>query len=247
VLADVVLVNHALAHVDDLSGMLRALARVLAPGGVVSVEFHHALGIVREGQFDIVCHPHRSYLAVGSLAAAMAGAGLEIVDAVGVPIHGGSVIAMVRRTGEAPASSRVEALLTEERRQGLDGIEAYRGLGAQAQRVRDELRGFLDACAAGDARVLGYGAPARGTTLLNYAEVGPDRLAFTVDRSPDKQGRFLPGCRIPVRAPEDLLAARPERVLILAWTLADEIRAQLADVTSWGGRFAVALPALRVL
>lgn len=245
--ADVILVNHALAHVEDLSGSLRGLARILAPGGFVSVEFHHALGIVREGQFDIVCHPHRSYLSVGALAAALARAGLEIVDAAAVPIHGGSVLATVRRAGEVPVGPGVEALLAEERSRGLDGIEAYRGIGAHAERVRAELRAFLDECASAGARVLGYGAPARGTTLLNYTGVGADRLAFTVDRSPDKQGRHLPGCRIPVRSPEDLLEARPDRVLILAWTLADEIRAQLAEVASWGGGFVVALPALRVL
>src|SRR5262249_11974274 len=152
-------------------------------------EFHHALGIVRDGQFDIVCHPHRSYLSVTSLAAALGASDLEMVDAAAVPIHGGSVRATVRRRGEGPPGPGVERLLAEERAQGLGGIDAYRGIGAHAERVRSDLLAFLEECASDGTRVLGYGAPARGTTLLNFAKVGTDRLAFTVDRSPDKQGR----------------------------------------------------------
>ena len=177
--------------------------------------------------------------------------GLDLFDVDELPTHGGSLRVYARRArpGSPPArgAARVEDLLERERAAGLEDAAAYRAFAARAREVRDELVVFLRAARSDGASVVGYGAPAKGNTLLCWSKVGPDLLPFTVDRSPHKQGRFLPGSRIPVRAPDDLLAARPDYVLILPWNLRDEIVGQMRAVGEWGGRFVVAVPQLEVV
>jgi SAM-dependent methyltransferase len=266
--ADLFVGNNVLAHVPDLNDFVRGIYAVLEPDGVATLEFPHLLRLLEEGQFDTIYHEHFSYFSLGTVVRVFAAHGLEVFDTDELPTHGGSLRVYARRARPAEASpgrrhgggdawargaqpgegaARVEALLERECRAGLESAAAYRAFGARARAVRDELVVFLRAARSDGARVLGYGAPAKGNTLLCWSQVGPDLLPFTVDRSPHKQGRFLPGSRIPVRAPDDLLAARPDYVLILPWNLRDEIVAQMRAVGDWGGRFVVAVPRLEVI
>ncbi|MBV9547177.1 MAG: methyltransferase domain-containing protein [Chloroflexi bacterium] len=244
---DLILVNHALAHAVDLDDFVAGLACALRPGGSIAIEFHHALSLIR-GHFDVACHAHRSYLSMHALESALARYGLVIVDAEQIDLHGGSVRATAchgsdeRRIG--PGVGDVRAV---EHASGLETSAGYAGVADTAERVRAGLLEFLERTAGNGARVVGYGAPSRGITLLNYCAVTTDRIDFTVDRSPAKQGRFLPGSRIPVLAPDAIRTTRPEFVLILPWALSHEIVQQMRDVREWGGQFVVAVPELRIL
>jgi SAM-dependent methyltransferase len=249
--ADLFVGNNVLAHVPDLNDFVRGIYAVLEPDGVATLEFPHLLRLLEEGQFDTIYHEHFSYFSLGTVVRVFATHGLDLFDVDELPTHGGSLRVYARRARAGSprddGAARVEALLERERRAGLESATAYRAFAARAREVRDELVVFLRAARSDGARVLGYGAPAKGNTLLCWSNVGPDLLPFTVDRSPHKQGRFLPGSRIPVRAPDDLLAARPDYVLILPWNLRDEIVDQMREVGGWGGRFVVAVPRLAVL
>jgi SAM-dependent methyltransferase len=242
---DVILVNHALAHVEDLDPMLASIETVLAPDGTVVVEFHHALQILK-GQFDVGCHAHSSYFSLISFERALERHGLIVVDATEVRTYGGSVRTLVMRSDDVSRiEPRVRQLRELERMSGLDVLDGYLGLQDRARHVSEELVGFLRQAEAGGERVVGYGAPSRGITLFCYCEVGSDLIAFTVDRAPAKQGRFLPGSRIPVLRPEFIMSERPDHVLILPWPLADEIMAQIPQVRTWGGDFLVVFPELK--
>ncbi len=245
--AKLVLVNHALAHVEDLDDFVAGLELVLAPGGAVAFEFHHVLGLA-EGQFDIVCHPHRSYLSLLALEAALVRNGLTLIEAEENGLHGGSVRCLATRTRERPRPrTEVAALLERERGHGLDRPAGYSAVQKRATAVRGELLAFLRRESARGASVAAYGAPARGVVLLNFCSVTTELVGFTVDRSPAKQGRFLPGSRLPVLPPSALEEARPEYVLVLPWPLLPEISEQMSVVRSWGGKFVVAMPELQVL
>lgn len=244
---DLVLVNHALAHAGDVDDFVAGLACALRPGGSIAIEFHHALSLVR-GQFDVACHAHRSYLSLHALELAMARHELAIVDAEQIELHGGSVRATVAHSAdERPIRSGVRQVRTVEQACGLESRGGYAELFATAERVKSGLLAFLRQARDEGMRVVGYGAPSRGITLLNYCGISAQSIQFTVDRSPDKQGRFLPGSRIPVLAPAAIRAARPDFVLILPWALSEEIVQQMSDVRAWGGRFVVAVPELRIL
>jgi SAM-dependent methyltransferase len=244
---DLVLVNHALAHATDLDDFIAGLARALRPGGLIAIEFIHSLSLVR-GQFDVIDHAHRSYVSLHALGSAMARHGLAIVDAEQIELHGGSVRAIGVHAAEGlVVCPGVRELLALERACGLDKPAGYRGLAASATQVKRALKSFLARAAAEGASVAAYGAPNRGTTLLNYCEITSAEIPFTVDRSPAKQGRFLPGCHLPVLAPEAMLSRRPDYVLILPWPLSQEIVGQMSAVRDWGGKFLVAVPELRIL
>jgi len=244
---DLILVNQALAHAADLDDFVAGLACALRAGGSIAIEFHHALSLIR-GQFDVACHAHRSYLSVHALEATLSRHGLAIVDAEQIDLNGGSVRATAAHASERRgATAAVNKVRHAEGACGLATPGGYAHVSATARRVKAGLLAFLDDAAASGARVVGYGAPSRGITLLNYCGISPEHLPFTVDRSPEKQGRFLPGSRIPVLAPEAIAASRPEFVLILPWALSDEIMHQMQCVRDWGGRFVVAVPELRIL
>jgi len=245
---DLMAANNVLAHVPDINDFVRGFVILLRQGGVVTVEFPHLLRLMRETQFDTIYHEHFSYLSLHVARRIFARHGLRVFDVEQLPTHGGSlrVFACHAPAGheETPAVAR---LLAEEVASGLEGGEAYRRFARQVIAAKCALLRFLiDAQAAGK-RVAAYGAPAKGNTLLNYCGVGPELIAFTVDRSPHKQGMLLPGTRIPVRAPEAILEEKPDYVLILPWNLQEEITAQMATVRDWGGRFVVPIPTTRVL
>ena len=244
---DLVLGNNVLAHVPDINDFVAGFREVLAPSGSVSVEFPHLLQLVRQGQFDTVYHEHFSYLSLATVVRIFAAQGLTVWDVEALPTHGGSlrVWAQHRDHPRGP-TARVSEMLDLEARAGMDKADFYRGLQARADRIKDALVAFLIEQKRAGRSVVGYGAAAKGNTLLNYAGVRPDLLPFVVDASPHKQGRYLPGSRIPVRDEAALRAARPDCVLVLPWNLREEIAGQLAYVRDWGARFVTAVPELQV-
>jgi hypothetical protein len=244
---DLVVGNNVLAHVPDLDDFVSGLATMVGDTGLLTMEFPHLLRLLEGREFDTIYHEHYSYFSLLSAVDVLARRGLEIVDVEELPTHGGSLRIHGRAAGTAPVSDRVRALLERERDAGLDGVGAYARFAADVAAVRDELLAFLRTARSEGRVVLGYGAPAKGNTLLNYCGVAEDLVAFTVDRSPVKQGRLLPGTHLPIKAPECLLECRPDYVLVLPWNLLDEITEQMGAIREWGGRFVVPIPRLQVV
>jgi SAM-dependent methyltransferase len=245
--ADLLIGNHSLANAGDLGEMAEAMKTVLAPGGRIALEFHHVRELVAEAQFDVISHAHCLYLSLLSLEPALTKAGLVLIDAEMVAIHGGSVRAYAAHAEEQPpVGPGVKAVLEAERAAGMDSLVTYESFGSGVEQIRDELVAFLERVRADGSSIAGYGAPSKGNTLLNSARVTPDLLPWTVDRSPAKHGRFMAGSHIPIHAPERIFEARPDYVLILPWSLAEEITSQLAEVRAWGGRFVTAFPRLTI-
>ncbi|MGW4066921.1 methyltransferase domain-containing protein [Nocardia grenadensis] len=245
--ADLVVANNVYAHIPDLRGFTRALRTLVAEDGWISIEVHHALNLVRHGQFDTIYHEHFQYYTLASAQRALATAGLAVADVETLPTHGGSLRIWARPEAAAEPSVRVAELLAIEADTGLHAVEGYRSLREQAERVRqDLLRFLLDQKAAG-RRVVGYGAPGKGNTLLNYCGIRPDLLEYTVDRNPYKHGRYTPGTRVPIHPPERIDADRPDFVLVLPWNLETELTAQLRHIGEWGGQLVIPLPTVRVV
>jgi len=245
--ADLVVGNNVLAHVPDIDDFVGGLREVLAPHGRVSVEFPHLMRLVQHAQFDTVYHEHFSYLSLHAVRRIFAANGLTVRDVEELPTHGGSLRVWAGHADEdADTSTGVATVLAAERSAGMLEPAFYRGLQPRAERIKDDLLLFLIEARRAGRRVAGYGAAAKGNTLLNFAGVRPDLLPFVADASPHKVGRFLPGSRIPVVDPGRLRDERPDYVLILPWNLREEIVAQLAWVRDWRGRFVTAVPALEV-
>jgi SAM-dependent methyltransferase len=244
---DLVLGNNVLAHVPDINDFVAGFREVLAPGGCVTVEFPHLLKLVQYNQFDTIYHEHFSYLSFHTVQAIFERQGLSVWDVEELPTHGGSLRVWAQHQAHdalRPPTANVIAMLAQENDAGMFEPAFYSGQQAKIDRVKDELLTFLLDAKRRGKRVVGYGAAAKGNTLLNYAGVRPDLLPLVVDASPHKQGRYLPGSRIPVKAPAVLDEIRPDYVLILPWNLRPEITTQLANVRQWGGRFVTAVPAL---
>jgi SAM-dependent methyltransferase len=246
--ADLIAGNNVLAHVPDLHDFVAGLAIALKPAGTITLEFPHLLRLMAERQFDTIYHEHFSYFSLLAVEPVFARHGLAVVDVDRLPTHGGSLRLYLRHAGGDPeVAAAVNELRDEEAAAGLGDLGTYTGFAEQVAEVKRDLLDFLIQSRRGGRRVVGYGAPAKGNTLLNYCGVGPDLLPYTVDRSPHKQGRFLPGVRIPIHAPERIAADRPDHVLILPWNIRDEIVEQLAGIRDWGGSFAVPVPRIAVL
>jgi SAM-dependent methyltransferase len=246
--ADLIAGNNVLAHVPDLHDFVAGLAIALKPTGTITLEFPHLLRLMKERQFDTIYHEHFSYISLLAVEPVFARHGLAVVDVDRLPTHGGSLRLYLRHAGGDPeVAAAVDELRDEERAAGLGDLGTYTGFAEQVAEVKRDLLDFLIQARRDGRRVVGYGAPAKGNTLLNYCGVGPELLQYTVDRSPHKQGRFLPGVRIPIHAPEQIAADRPDHVLILPWNIRDEIVEQLAGIRDWGGSFAVPVPRVAVL
>ena len=245
--ADLLVGNNVLAQVPDLHDFVEGLATLLAPQGLVTLEFPHLLRTVEGNQFDQIYHEHFSYFSLLAVESVLAAHGLAVVDVDELPTHGGSLrvhAAHDARLERAPAlrADRVGELRERERSAGLEGPAWYDAFQPRIEATkRNLLRFLIDAKERGET-VVGYGAPGKGNTLLNYCGIGPDLLDYTVDRNPYKQGRFTPGTHIPIHAPERIAETRPDHVLILPWNLVDEIRAQLSYIDEWKGSFVVAIP-----
>ena len=244
--AQLIVANNVLAHVPDVNDFASGIATLLAHDGVATIEFPHLLRTIAGMQFDTVYHEHFSYLSLVALAPLFARHGLEIVEVAELPTHGGSLRVFVAPRGSRTVDASVATTLAAERAAGFERLETYTAFGERVARIKDDFVAFLLDAKRRGRRVAGYGAAAKATTLLNYAGVRADVLPYVADKSPHKQGHFIPGVRVPIVAPERIRADRPDYVVIFPWNVADEIRAELADVRGWGGRFVLAIPELRV-
>lgn len=247
-LADLLICNNVLAHVPDLKDFVSAMRAVLKPQGVISIEFPHILRLMEGNQFDTIYHEHFSYFSLFTAEKILNHCGLAVTDVEEIPTHGGSLRLLVSHAKNATSiHPRVLQLKKREEEAGLLNLEVYRSFAGKARETRRELFEVLASLKKAGKTIVGYGAPAKATTLLNYCGIGKDFLAYTVDISPHKQNMFLPGTHIPICHPDRIRQTRPDYVLILPWNLRDEIVQQMSDVRRWGGRFIVPIPKPEVL
>jgi 2-polyprenyl-3-methyl-5-hydroxy-6-metoxy-1,4-benzoquinol methylase len=247
--ADLTTANNVLAHVPDINDFVAGFAALLKPQGVATFEFPHLLRLMKENQFDTIYHEHFSYLSLTAVKTIFATNGLGVFDVEEHPTHGGSLRVFAQRSEvEAhPLSTRVTELLQIEEQLGMRTADYYAGFQAKTNKVKDDFLTFLIEAKRQGKMVAGYGAAAKGNTLMNYAGIRPDLISFVVDRNPAKQGKFMPGSRIPVVEEKQLEVAKPDYVLILPWNLKIEIMQQLDYIQTWGGKFVTAIPQLEVL
>jgi 2-polyprenyl-3-methyl-5-hydroxy-6-metoxy-1,4-benzoquinol methylase len=244
--ADVIHANNVLAHVPDLPGFARGLATLLSPGGVAIVEVPYVRDLIDHREFDTIYHEHLSYFSLTAIHRLCARHDLTVIDVERLPIHGGSLRVTIGHAGGPPASPAVARLLEEEEVEGVTRLEFYQRFANDVADLRRSLLAVLADLRAEGKRLAAYGAAAKGSTLLNYFGIGRDYLDYVVDRSPHKQGRYMPGVHLPIHAPSRLLEDRPDCVLLLTWNFADEILEQQAEFRQGGGRFIIPVPAVRV-
>ena len=245
--ADLMAANNVLAHVPDINDFLKGFAALLKPTGVATFEFPHLLRLMAEHQFDTLYHEHYSYLSLTAVQTLCARNGLALFDVEELPTHGGSLRVFVQRAaGVRLVSAAVGELLAREQGRGVKTAAYYASLAPAAERIKHELLRFLLQAKAEGKRVVGYGAAAKGNTLLNYAGVRGDLLAWVADANPHKQGKYLPGSRIPIVEPARIAAERPDYVLLLPWNLRDEVAQQLAYIDEWGGKLVIAVPHMQI-
>ena len=244
--ADLVIGNNVLAHVPDLHDFVEGLRRLVAPNGVITMEFPHLLRLIREKQFDTIYHEHFSYLSLHAVDRLFGEHGLRLYDVEELPTHGGSLRIFACADGR-PESDGLERVRQDERNAALDRVEGYVGFEEAARTVKRDLLAFLADEKRRGRSIVGYGAAAKGNTLLNYCGIRSDYLDYVVDRSPEKQGRFLPGTRLPILEPDEIRRTRPDVLLVLPWNLAAEVAEQMRDVREWGCRLVVPIPEVRVL
>lgn len=247
--ADLIVGNNVFAHVPDINDFTAGLKAALKPDGVISLEFPHLLRLIEQAQFDTIYHEHFSYLSLRTTEAIFNARGLKVFDVEQLPTHGGSLRVFGAHVDDAtkPRSKVVDEILAEEDRAGLRGREVYESFQPRIDRIRgDFLQFLLDQRAAGKT-VVGYGAAAKGNTLLNYCRIkGNELIRFVADASPHKQGRFLPGSHIPVVAPDRIEAEKPDFIIVFPWNLRDEIAEQLRHARDWGAKFVTAIPELQI-
>jgi len=244
--ADLVVGNNVLAHVPDLHDFVEGLRRLVAPNGVITMEFPHLLRLIREKQFDTIYHEHFSYLSLHAVERLFGEHGLRLFDVEELPTHGGSLRIFACADGR-PESDGLERVRQDERNAALDRVGGYVGFEEAARTVKRDLLAFLADEKRRGRSIVGYGAAAKGNTLLNYCGIRSDYLDYVVDRSPEKQGRFLPGTRLPILEPDEIRRTRPDVLLVLPWNLAAEVAEQMRDVREWGCRLVVPIPEVRVL
>jgi 2-polyprenyl-3-methyl-5-hydroxy-6-metoxy-1,4-benzoquinol methylase len=247
--ADLMAANNVLAHVPDINDFLGGFATLLKPTGVATFEFPQLLTLMAGQQFDTLYHEHYSYLSLTAVQTLCKRNGLHLFDVSQLPTHGGSLRVFVQRADgvRRDVQPAVAQQLQAELAAGVKTAEYYATLAPAAERIKHELLRFLLQAKADGKRVVGYGAAAKGNTLLNYAGVKPDLLAWVADANPHKQGKYLPGSRIPIMSPAQIDIEQPDYVLVLPWNLLHEVSQQLAQVRQWDGRFVIAVPELTVL
>ncbi len=245
--ADLIAANNVLAHVPDLNDFVAALPMVLADDGVITVEFPHLLTLIEENQFDTIYHEHFSYFSFLTARKVFAAHGLRVFDVDEIPSHGGSLRVYVCHDGAGHRETRaVGALGGREIDAGLTRIATYEGFGEKVKDVKRKLLGFLIGAKSDGKSIVGYGAAAKGNTLLNFCGIRGDFIDYVVDANPHKQGLYLPGTRIPILSPDHICETRPDYLLILPWNLRGEIMDTCAYISEWGGRFVVPIPEVRV-
>jgi len=244
--ADLLIGNNVLAHVPDLNDFVAGMKLLLGPNGVITMEFPHLMRLMEDNQFDTIYHEHFSYFSFLTARRVFAEHGLRVFDVEALPTHGGSLRIYVAHAEDQakPESERATELARRERAAGYEDVDTYRAYARRVQEEKREILSFLIELKRQGLSIAGYGAPAKGNTMLNFCGIGTDFIDYTVDLNPEKQGHLLPGSHIPIRAPEALRETQPEVVLILPWNLREEIMEQLSFIRDWGGRFAVRAPRL---
>jgi SAM-dependent methyltransferase len=246
--ADLVAGNNVFAHVPDILGFAAGLRALVKDEGTVTLEFPHLMRLIDRRQYDTIYHEHFSYLSLLTASRALGGAGLRVVDVEELDTHGGSLRVYARPEESAgEPTERVKAVLAAEEAAGLHTVAGHEGFAPAVMKIKSDLLEFLLAAAREGKSVAGYGAPGKGNTLLNHCGIRSDLLSYTVDRSPVKQGKFLPGTHIPIYAPERLAETKPDYIVVLPWNLREEISRQLSYVGSWGGKLVFPIPELEVV
>lgn len=247
--ADLTAANNVLAHVPDINDFVKGFANLLKPNGVATFEFPHLLRLLSEAQFDTIYHEHFSYLSLTTVARIFEANGLSVFDVEEIPTHGGSlrVFAQCKARGGRRQSDRMETVLRREREAGLSSPKGYEGFQARAEKIKDDFVSFLIDAKRRGKRVVGYGAAAKGNTLLNFAGCRKDLMSYVVDRNPAKQGKHLPGSRIPVLGEQVLYKDNPDYIVILPWNLKTEVMNQLKNAGVSGAQFVTAVPALEIV
>jgi 2-polyprenyl-3-methyl-5-hydroxy-6-metoxy-1,4-benzoquinol methylase len=246
--ADLLLGNNVLAHVPDLNDFVGGIKIALKPTGILTMEFPHLLQLIQQGQFDTIYHEHFSYFSCLTVEKIFAHHGLTLFDVEELPTHGGSLRIYVRQQeNEALAvTEAVGKLKAQEIRSGLDKITTYLDFSERIKTIKRKLLTFLIEAKNQGKSVVGYGAPAKGNTLLNYCGIRTDLLEYTVDRSPHKQGLFLPGTHIPVAHPDRIRETKPDYLLVLPWNIKTEIMEQMSYIREWQGKFVVPIPEVKI-
>jgi SAM-dependent methyltransferase len=245
--ADLILGNNVLAHTPDPNDLVAGIKDFLKPGGTVTMEFPHLERLVAENQFDTIYHEHFSYFSFSAVETLFERHGLTLFDVEELPTHGGSLRIYAKHANDPRGlTERARALKAHEEAIGMHTMAYYEGFAQKVEAVKTGLLAFFDKAAAAGKTVAGYGAPAKGNTLLNYCGVTPAQLRYTLDRSPHKQGKFLPGTHVPIFGPERVLEDKPDYLLILPWNLREEIMEQMAHIREWGAKFVVPIPAVTV-
>lgn len=247
--ADLLLGNNVLAHVPDLHDFVSGMKTLLKRDGVITMEFPHLLRLIKENQFDTIYHEHFSYLSFLVVENVFAKHGLTLFDVQQLPTHGGSLRIYARHEEDEtkPITDQVGELRDQEIKEGLSSLETYTSFSRQVCETKRKLLSFLIDAKGQGKSIVGYGAAAKGNTLLNYCGVGTDFIDYTVDRSPHKQNQYLPGSHIPIYSPDKVRETKPDYLLILPWNIKDEIMTQMAHIREWGGKFVVPIPQASVL
>jgi SAM-dependent methyltransferase len=246
--ADLIIGNNVLAQVPDLNDFTAGMAHLLAPNGVITLEFPHLERLIDQNQFDTIYHEHFSYFSLLTIDRLARKHSLRLFDVEELSTHGGSLrVYLCRNDASHEPAASVAALAAHEREIGFENIETYCQFGARVHETKRKILSFLIQCKDAGAKVCGYGAPGKGNTLLNYCGIGTDFLDFTVDRNPYKHGRFTPGMHIPIHPVAAIDEARPDFLLILPWNLKDEIVPQMRHVANWGCKFIVPIPEVHVI
>jgi len=246
--ADLIIGNNVYAHVPDINDFTKGMKKLLKDGGTITLEFPHLMQLIAQNQFDTVYHEHYSYLSLQTVARIFTAAGLRVCDVETLPTHGGSLRVYGCHAGDQRADSpTVAAMLQQEKDFGLQRLETYTAFQPKADKVKNDLRAFLQEQIAAGKTVAAYGAAAKGNTLLNYAGVTAEMIPFVCDAAPSKQGKYMPGSHIPILPPAAMAEKKPDWVLILPWNIAPEVVAQQKDIANWGGKFVVAVPKMEIL
>ncbi len=247
--ANLVLGNNVLAHVPDLNDFVSGLEILIADDGMITMEFPHLLRLMEANQFDTIYHEHFSYFSFSTVNRVFAAHNLRIFDVEELPTHGGSIriYACKSQASDYELSDRAKNLLEHENALGMNSLAFYKGFEAQVRKTKHDLLTFLIDAKKNGKSVVGYGAPGKGNTLLNYCGIRQDFLDYTVDRNPHKQNTFTPGTRIPIFDPSVIYETKPDFILILPWNLKKEISESMQDVSSWGGKFVVPIPRVEIV
>lgn len=246
--ADLIIGNNVFAHVPDINDFVQGLKALLKQGGVVTLEFPHLMTLLEHCQFDTVYHEHFSYLSMHTTCRIFENVGLRVWHVEELPTHGGSLrIYGCHKDDPRKTESSIRELNEKENKQGLQDLMIYKEFQRRAEKIKQDLHGFLTKQKQAGKKVLGYGAAAKGNTLLNFAEVKTDLLPAVYDAAPSKQHKFMPGSRIPIRPQDEMRKNRPDCILILPWNIAEEIRQQNLDIEKEGVRFVTAIPEIRIL